>query len=48
MMSVDFSQIMNIILAIFAFGTLITAISPNERIRETANPAHDAGPPTHG
>ena len=26
MMSMDFSQIMNIILAIFAFGTLITAI----------------------
>ena len=26
MMSMDFSQITNIILAIFAFGTLITAI----------------------
>ena len=26
MMNVDFSQIMNIILAIFAFGTLITTI----------------------
>ena len=23
-------------------------VSPDERIRETANPAHDAGPSTHG
>lgn len=51
MMSVDFSQIMNIILAIFAFGNINHRhfdVSPDERIRETANPAHDAGPSMHG
>jgi hypothetical protein len=34
MMSVDFSQIMNIILAIFAFGTLITAILTFRQTKE--------------
>lgn len=33
-MSVDFSQIMNIILAIFAFGTLITAILTFRQTKE--------------
>ena len=34
MMSMDFSQIMNIILAIFAFGTLITAILTFRQTKE--------------
>ena len=34
MMSVDFSQIMNIILAAFAFGTLITAILTFRQTKE--------------
>ena len=34
MMNVDFSQIMNIILAIFAFGTLITAILTFRQTKE--------------